>query len=46
MDKLKQFRKILISVVTEGAELEGIGLTLAKTKEILTSIEKAKDKYS
>jgi hypothetical protein len=44
--KLSQFRRSLIHAVFEGAELEGLGLTYAKTEDIIKHYERSKNLYS
>jgi hypothetical protein len=45
-NKLLELKKHLLNVVFEGAELEGLGLTYAKTAEIVNNESLSKDKYS
>jgi hypothetical protein len=45
-EKLLNFKRSLIHAVFEGAELEGLGLTLSKTSDILKQYNKSKNIYS
>ncbi|MDR3330078.1 MAG: Fic family protein [Mycoplasmataceae bacterium] len=45
-NKLIELKKNLMSVIFEGAELEGLGLTYAKTEEIINNPKLSNDKYS
>ncbi|GHU32722.1 hypothetical protein FACS1894166_06640 [Bacilli bacterium] len=46
INKFSLFKQSIIHAVFEGAELEGLGLTYAKTEDILKHYDKSKDNYT
>jgi hypothetical protein len=46
MNAFNELRKNFIEFVFEGAELEGLGLTYAKTHDIVSNLQKSKNRYT